>query len=201
MKATGRIYCLAAIAFVVCGCGRENRSVWEQLKQLGDEKTSLAIENKQLRQENKQLSRQVQTLSAIDPNMRLAELETLDKIIIGKRTGIYDKDGDGKTESLVIYLEPVDKAQDRVKAIGGLGVQLWDLNVPQAGKPLLAEWTLTPEQLQRHWSSTLFTNFYHIRLPLPDGLLAANKGELTVKVEFVDYLGGKTCRDQRLIRR
>ncbi len=198
MKAAGQISGLAIIAFVACGCGQENKTLWQHLTQLRSEKTQLAVENQRLADENSRLNEQVQTLAAIDPNIRLAELATLEKITLGKRTGFYDRDGDGKVENLTVYLEPIDQAQDRIKAIGSLRVQLWDLNAPKGQDAMPAQWTLTPQQLQRLWSSAFLTNYYHVPLPLPQQLIGA-KGEFTVKVEFTDCFSGKTCRDQRVI--
>ena len=65
-----------------------------------------------LESENTQLAEQVNTLSTLDAAARLEALDTLKKVRIGKRTGFYDKDKNGTNETLVVYLEPLDMAQD-----------------------------------------------------------------------------------------
>ena len=149
-----------------------------------------------LESENTQLTEQVNTLSTLDAAARLEALDTLDKIRIGKRTGFYDKDDNSTNETLVVYLEPLDMAQDFVKAIGAVKIQLWDLDAA-ANEAKPAEWTLEPADLHPTWGGTIFAGYYRIKLPLEN--FSDQKKDYTVKVTFTDYLSGKVLTDQKVI--
>ncbi len=182
-----------------CGNGSTEGSLWEQIKELGNQKSELGIRVEKLEQENQQLDRQVKTLQGIDPNERLSVIDTLEKIAITSRSGFYDKDNDGKKETLVVYLETADSAGDRVKAAGRVEVQLWNLQAKDLQKALAKQWTIQPAQLKTCWAGTLMTDYYRFTFPAED-IAEEDTAGLTVKVKFVDYLSGKILEDQRVVR-
>ena len=128
--------------------------------------------------------------------MRLSALDTLEKIRIGKYTGFYDTDENGTNESLVVYLEPLDTAQDYVKAAGTVNIELWDLNAPE-DTARLEEWTVKPADLQKSWGGTIFRSYYRIQLPLK--ITADKQKEYTLKATFTDYLSGTVRTDQAVL--
>lgn len=183
---------------VSAGCGDSAKtSLFGQIKSLGDEKTDLKMQVQQLEVENKELTKQVDTLTAIGPKARIDALERIDRIELGKITGLFDKDNDGVEESLIVYIRTIDGAGDLVKAAGSVKVELWDLDDP--GNPLLADWEVKPDELTKSWTSTMLTNYYRLKFDIT-GLLDDTKKELTVKVVFTDYVTGKVHRDQRVIK-
>jgi outer membrane murein-binding lipoprotein Lpp len=189
-------FILIALAAILVGCGSSTQRPWKTLKDCAQKNTELSIQIQALESENTQLTEQVNTLSTLDAAARLEALDTLDKIRIGKRTGFYDKDDDSTNETLVVYLEPLDMAQDFVKAIGGVKIQLWDLDTAaNEAKPV--EWTLEPADLHPTWGGTIFAGYYRIKLPLEN--FSDQKKDYTVKVSFTDYLSGKVLTDQKVI--
>lgn len=184
----------------MCGCsGNSNQSLWQQITDLTNQRSTLAVNVQKLEQENEQLRQQVKTLGNFDPNERTAAVDVINKITIGSRTGLYDKNGDKKKESLVLYLEPTDIAGDRIKAAGRLEVRLWNLQAEDPQKALLKQWTIEPEELKKSWSATLMTYCYRVVLGVED-VVSENQSALTVKVQFVDYFSGRILEDQRAIK-
>jgi hypothetical protein len=191
---------LLVTGVVLCvGCHNTEKSLWQQIKDQGNQKSILALRVEKLEQDNEQLGRQVRTLQSLDPNERLAAIDVLDKITITPRSGFYDKNGDEKKETLVVYVETIDSSGDRVKAAGRVDVQLWNLDAKDPAGALLKQWTIEPAQLKACWAGTLMTNYYRFIFPA-EGLAEKGQTGLTVKVKFVDYFGGKVFEDQRALQ-
>ena len=203
-KIRQRIYLLGLLflaGLIFCqGCsGSIEKSLWQQITDLTDQKSTLSVRVEKLQQENDQLHRQVLTLQHLDPNERMTAVDVLETIVIGSRTGLYDKNEDGKKESLVVYIEPTDSAGDRVKAPGEVEVQLWNLDAKDPHKALLEQWTVKPAELKECWSSMLMTDYYRLVFKAGD-VLPSDPTGLTVKVRFIDYFSGKVFEDQRAIK-
>lgn len=185
------------IILSLAGCGgKAQQHPWGTLKECEDQNTELSLQVQALQTQNDQLTEQVTTLSALDKNTRLSALDTLEKVRIGKYTGFYDTDENGTKESLVVYLEPLDAAQDTVKAPGQVIIELWNLNAPENDAKLM-EWTVNPEQLFTTWGGTIFHSYYRIALPLE--ITVQPQTEYTLKITFTDYLGGKVLSDQKTV--
>jgi outer membrane murein-binding lipoprotein Lpp len=196
MKRWIESFILIALAVMLAGCSSSSQRPWKTLKDCAQKNTELSMQIQALESENTQLTEQVNTLSTLDAAARLEALDTLDKIRIGKRTGFYDKDNDDTNETLVVYLEPLDKAQDFIKAIGAVKIQLWDLDAA-ANEAKPAEWTIEPAELHPTWGGTIFAGYYRIKLPLEN--FSDQKKDYTVKATFTDYLSGKVLTDQKVI--
>jgi hypothetical protein len=182
-----------------CSNGNTEKSLWQQLKEKGDQKSDLAMRVEKLEQDNEQLGRQVKTLQGIDPNERFSVIDTLEKIAVTSRSGFYDKDNDGKKETLVVYVETTDSAGDRIKAAGRVEVQLWNLDAKDSQRGLLKEWTIEPDRLKTCWAGTLMTDYYRFTFPAED-IAGGDTAGLTIKVKFTDYFSGKIHEDQRVVR-
>jgi outer membrane murein-binding lipoprotein Lpp len=187
---------LAVLGLVLLGgCGgKPNEPLWDQISTLNEERNNLSSQVEQLQTENRQLKEENKTLLAIKAKHHQDAMDRLDRIAIRKRSGLYDKDKDGRPETLIVYLETVDKAQDRIKAPGEVEAELWDLGRP-AEQALLGRWTVTPAALKTLWSATTMTNYYRLSFEAGDWLSGGEK-ELTVRVKFTDTLTGKILRDQ-----
>ena len=194
-----RLFVTVILVFgAACGCQEESQvSLWDQIKQLGQEKVTLREQNEKLQSENEELKKQIQTLSAIDPQIRAEAVATMKKIDIGKRSGLFDKDSDGIKEKLIVYVRPSDETGDTVKTPGSVEVQLWDLD-SESSEAMLASWQLGPEQIKTLWASTLMTNYYRLTFDVSE-ILDGQAQELTVKVRFTDYMTGKSLTAQKVI--
>jgi hypothetical protein len=186
--------------FALAGCQSSvEESLWQQIKFLEEEKTSLKLDNEKLQRDNQQFSRQVATLQTLDTEQRTAALNILYKIEIGSRSGIFDKDKDGTKETLIVYVTPIDLVQDSIKAAGTMDVELWNLQADNAGGGLLKKWNIPPDELLNLWVSVLANQSYRISLPVEDVVNDEAKN-LTVKAQFTDYSTGKTLTAQRAIQ-
>ena len=191
-------YVMALFAAVLlAGCGGQNNTLWDDIEALKKENTDLSMQVQTLQQENDQLNEQVDTLSVLDKNTRLQNIDTLDKIRINKRTGLYDTDENGTKETLIVYVEPLDTAQDYVKAVGTVKVELWNLNSDIVDVKL-ADWTLEPTETQKFWGGNIFASYYRLPFEIAD-ILSGQEKELTVKVTFTDFFSGRVCRNQTTI--
>lgn len=187
---------LVAVVAILVGCSSKTQRPWETLKDCAKKNTELSMQVQALEAENTQLAEQVNTLSTLDDAAQMETLDTLEKVRLGKRTGFYDKDEDGTNETLVVYLEPLDTAQDFVKAVGKVKIELWDLNA-KAEQAKSAEWIIEPAELHRTWGGTIFASYYRIKVPMKK--VSDQKKEYTIKVIFTDYLSGKVLSDQKTI--
>ena len=62
-----RLFVTVLVVFAACGCQEQSQnSLWDQVKELGEEKVTLREQNEKLQSENTQLKEQVETLSALD---------------------------------------------------------------------------------------------------------------------------------------
>lgn len=188
--------CVVPVAAALCGCGSSaTDSVWQQLKEEKIENDALAAQVKTLTAQNGQLARQVQTLQGIDNEQRCREIDSLVRIDISKRSGLYDKNNDGVKETLVVYVEPVDSAQDRVKAAGQAHIELWNLDSANPQGAMLAQWDIAAADVRTLWADTVMVRGYRFRFPI-DKILKGQEKDLVVKVRFVDYVIGKTLDAQ-----
>ncbi len=194
-----RLFVTVLVVCAACGCQEQSQtSLWDQIKDLGEEKVTLREQNEKLQSENKQLKGQVKTLSGLGPEVRLEAFAAIKKIEIGKRSGLFDKDDDGIKEKLIVYVRPSDDTGDTVKIPGTITVQLWNLN-NESDEAMLASWKLEPEEIKMLWAGTFMTNYYRLTFDIAE--IPAGQGqELTVKVRFVDYVTGKTLTAQKVIQ-
>jgi hypothetical protein len=186
---------------VGCQKTQERDLLAAQIERLTQEKAQLQEQIEQSEAENKQLKGQVQVLSGLPEQVKIETLRRLTSVKIGRYTGFYDKDNDGRKEKLIVYIQPMDEDGDKVKAAGDVDVQLWDLNKTEGGA-LLGQWHVTPNELKKLWFDTLLTINYRVMFDIrgkidPD---APGDGPLTVKITFTDYLTGRVFNDQKAIK-
>ncbi len=181
-------------ALLASGCRDNTKARLQEKEKLINQQTSLKMQLAQAKEQNAQLRDQVAALSAIENKEKLNCVSTLEKIDLTNRTGFYDTDHDSKTESLVVYIRPVDETGDIIKAPGSLNIQLWNLHKdPQ--QALLKQWTLNPDQLKQKWAQTFLTNYYHLKFDITTLNLKPHQ-QFTLKAVFTDYLTGKVLTAQ-----
>jgi len=171
----------------------------KQIEKLQQENKHLKMQIEQSRTEADNLKEQVQVLSGLPEQVRLETLYNLQKVKISRYTNLYDKDRDGRYETLIVYLQPMDENGDVVKAAGAVDVQLWDLN-KQQGQALLGQWHVEPGELKKLWFATLITINYRLTFDVA-GKIEGAEEDLVVKVNFTDYLTGRIFKEQRVIKR
>jgi outer membrane murein-binding lipoprotein Lpp len=186
------------ILFAV-GCRQEDKGaeLALQIEQLTQERAQLRQELEQSKRDNKQLNKQLRTLSGLPVGVRLENMYNIERIKLGRLSGFFDKDDDGKRETLIVYVTPYDKEGDGVKATGSMNVQLWNLNNPE-DQALLGEWDVPPGELKKVWFKTILAVNYRLTFDISDKVEDFDE-PLTAKVTFTDYLSGKVFKDQRVI--
>jgi hypothetical protein len=191
------VFCLLFFVFCFFAVGCES-DLEKEAKTLKQENTELKSQIEQSNSEAEQLKSQVHVLSKLPPEVRIEDLYDLQKIKITRYTNLYDKNKDGKKETLLVYIQPIDEQRDIVKATGAADVELWDLDKPE-GQAKLGAWHVPPAELKTLWCATFITINY--RLPFDvSGLVTGKEKELVVKVTFTDYPSGKVFKEQKIIR-
>lgn len=195
------LYVLAALAAVLlagCDIGSARMSPLEmKARDLEREKAQVAGQLEQSQIELEQMKNQVRALAVLPPG-RPKDFYSLGAVTIGRFTGFYDKNEDGKRDKLVVYVQPVDRTGDTIKAAGVVSVQLWNLN-NASDQVLLGQWQVQPEELFKLWFNTLASTAYRLTFdaPLTPEILAQ---PLTVKATFTDALTGQVFTDQYVIQ-
>ena len=118
-------------------------------------------------------------------------------IELGRYTGGLDTDGKDGEEAVKVYLDPVDSAGSVLKAAGDVKIQLFDLAM-LPGENLLGEYQWTADQIGSHWSDAIFGGS-HFSFICPWKQLPKHD-QITIRVEFTDYLTGKTFTAQKVVR-
>jgi len=194
------VFYIFIFLILVTGCANPNEkeSIAAQIEQLTQERSELQKQIEQSEEENEQLKQQVQVLSGLPENVKLENLNRLENIKIGRHTGFFDKDDDGKKEKLIVYLQPTDEQGDALKAAGTVEVQLWDLNKTN-GQAMLGQWKVEPDELKKLWFETLVSIYYRLTFDVASIVKSLDK-PLIVKVTFTDYLTGKVFNEQKAIK-
>ena len=193
-------FCILIFFMLVTGCAKpdEKESIAVQIEQLTQEKSELQKQIEQSEKKNEQLKQQIQVLSGLPENVKLDNLNRLENIKIGRYTGFFDKDDDGKKEKLIVYIQPTDIQGDALKAVGTAEVQLWDLNKTN-GQAMLGQWKVGPDELKKLWFETLVSIYYRLTFDVAD-IIESLEEPPTVKVTFTDYLTGKVFNEQKVIK-
>jgi len=194
------VFCFLISLFLATGCANSNdkEPLAVKIEQLTEEKTQLQEQIEQFKSENKELKDQIQVLSGLPENVKLKNLNRLERIKIGRYTGFFDKDNDGKKEKLIVYILPTDEQGDAIKAVGTVEVQLWNLNKSN-GQALLGQWKIGPDELKKLWFETLISIYYRLTFDVAD-IVENPEESFTVKVTFTDYLTGKVFSEQKVIK-
>lgn len=212
------VFCLLTSVFClllfITGCknpGSAKMSLVQQVDKLNKEKSELLEQIKNVKAENEVLSDHLKAITGVSgqvnvkfqvlygtaEQIKFEDIYHLSRINIHRYTGLYDDNGDGKKEKLKVYIQPIDRDGDIIKAPGAVIVQLWDLSKEQS-KAMLGEWKVGPEQLKKCWYSTLIT---HYKLEFDVGeIISGIKDPLTVNVTFIDYLTATVFNEQKVIR-
>jgi hypothetical protein len=170
----------------------------EKVDKLSREKRELMSHIEHIESTNKDLQKQITTLHGLEDDVKLKDLCDIQSVRITKHTNFFDKDKDGKKETLIVYIQPIDQDGDIIKTPGDVHVQLLDLDKDK-DPTLLGKWHITPSKLRKLWFNTLLKTHYRMTFDIFDKVENPDKS-FTVAVTFTDYLTGKVFEEQRLIK-
>lgn len=168
---------------------QRNNSLERQLGQLQRDHVALQEE---LKQRKAQITR-LQRLGT----RRLDLLNPAARIEIDRLSGGYDEDGLPGDEGVVVYLRPIDAEGDVVKATGEIEIQLWDL-AASTEEVLIGQYVLDAVHARKLWHGKFMTYHYTIRCPWRER--PPRHDEVTVRVQFTDYVSGEVLTDQRVCK-
>jgi hypothetical protein len=187
VRALSRLTLLSLVAsLAAAGCAGPsqadaNRRIAQLQQSLAAREHELAAQQATIAELNERLAE----ARAIGPEA-LQRIYYPEQLIIDRLTGGYDDDGRPGDEGVVVYLRPVDREGDTVKAAGEARIELYDLaNPPDANQ--IGTYTFSPEQLAKLWHGKLLTQHFTLKCPWPAGR-APSHAEVTVRAVFVDYL-------------
>ena len=195
------LLCSCAILYLTAGCETppgNQMTPARQIEILTQEKADLTQQLRQSKSKNEELQKDIKRLSGIRDQVEFDDVCRIEKIKLTKRTGLYDENEDGKAESLIVCIQPVDRDTDTVKTLASIDVQLWDLNT-EADRAKLGQWRLKPHEMEKLWFTTLLGDYFKLTFEAPEKARDA-EGPLTVKVTFTDYLTGKKFQAQKPIK-
>jgi hypothetical protein len=198
VRTAARIFLAGCVLAFFAGCEDANKATREKSDILTGEKKLLQYQLEQCNTENENLKKQVEVLAGIKQEARFENLYHIQSVKLTKHTGFYDKNKDGKKESLIVYIQPMDEQGDIVKATGAVEVELWDLN-KKDGQAMLGTWRVEPNELKTLWFAGFMGLNYRLTFDVADKIEGV-KEPLTVKVIFTDYLTGKEFNEQAAVK-
>jgi hypothetical protein len=182
----------AAGALLAAGCNtvpaekfqtaqRELLQAQERVRRL---ETDLAAQQ----QTTKDLAAQITNLQKV-PGASEDVLIIPVRIELASMSGGYDDDGKPGDDGLVLYIQPIDRDQDVVKAAGTLKIKLIDPQNPP-GHSDFAEYNFDLEHTRPLWYGRLMTHHFSVKCPWPAGHRPAHN-QIIAYVVFTDLLSGK----------
>lgn len=182
------------VAVPACGpdSNIELRREIAQLRQQLDERDGQLVAQKARIDE---LQRSLQSARGIS-DQDLQHIYYPEKLLIDGLSGGYDRDGQPGDDGVVVYLKPIDRFGDVVKAAGTVRIELFDL---ADGGAKVGECELSVEETAKAWYGMLMTQHYTIHCPWTT---PPRNPEITVRALFTDYLTERvvTAQSVALVR-
>lgn len=183
---------LAPAALLLVGCIQpptEDPAI--QLRLCREENTKLKSDIRDRQMELLARQKQIQTLQGLGEK-RMENLFHVTGITLGKYTAGVDLDDKPGQDGIRVYLTPIDRDGHAIKAAGAVKIQLFDL---AAKENLVSEYDFPVEKISERWAAGFMTYHYRFDCPWP---APPEHDEITVRVEFTDYLTGKTFTAQKV---
>lgn len=133
----------------------------------------------------------------VDPG-QLELLVVPERIEIERQSGGFDADGKPGDDELVLYIRPIDRNGDVVKAAGSIAVTLLDLTNPSS-PVVLGEYQFDARKTRELWYGRMWTHHFTVRCPWFQGRPPPHE-EITARVEFTDLLSGRKLTAQGVFR-
>ncbi len=159
----------------------------KQLRLVSQEKTELS---QKLRKQDEQIS----TLLGLG-DKRIENLSYVKTIRLGRFTGGVDTDKKTGDDAIKVFLKPIDQQGHVIKAAGEVKIQLFDLAAEPADN-LIAQYNWDAEGISKQWYSGFGVSHYSFICPWKS--TAPQHDEITVRVEFTEYLTGNKFDQQKV---
>lgn len=181
------------------GCG--------SFKRVSRENDRLRTQAMELQQQNRDLTNrtaelEAQILRASDDDGVAQDVRDatphVAAISIDAISHVLDENGDGRPDTLVVYVTPSDGRGRFVQMVGDLSVHMAMLPT-DSDAVSIGRIRLGPSELRDAYRSTFLGTHYTITMPIsvPD---SPHRTGCTVKAEFLDGYDGRRVSDQREIQ-
>ena len=183
---------MLAVCAVSCGCLGPTARELELERALDAAQISLKANERVLAERDATIGALREQIKKDRPfqGVGVDRLFTVDRIEIVSRSGGADFDGVRGDDGVVLYVRPVDRDGDVIKAAGAFEIQLVDLDAAGGPKQIGLCRVEEPEELARAWYGGMLTNHYTLRCPFADGSVPSGRAVLA-QVTFVDFLTGR----------
>lgn len=167
---------------------RENMRLQEEIKKKDNE---LAAQFATISELNKQLM----TARAFKPD-DLEKIFYPEKLQIDSLTGGENYDSNPGDDGVTVYVRPIDKDGDVVKAAGDVRVELFDL--ARTTDNLIGRYDVPVDAARKLWYGKLGTYHYTVKCPWLHG--PPQHDEITLRVTFRDYLTQRVITAQTVVK-
>lgn len=124
---------------------------------------------------------------------RINKLYYVDHIEIDRFSDTTDLDGQPGDDGVIIYLKLYDQEGHEFKAAGEINVGIYD--AVDGELRLIGAYNYDVDEAKKQWHGRLWT--YHYKLTCPWKNQQPRSREITVRVDFLDYLTGSPHHDTK----
>jgi hypothetical protein len=171
---------------------RQTQADLDQCRQQRDELTRSVEE---LEQTTARQAQRIETLVAL-PADRMEQLYRVQRIQFSGRSGGVNTDDAEGDDAVKVYIQPIDQQGSVLKAAGSVRIRAFDLSAPE-DQALVADCSFAPDEVGKNWHGGF--GVYHFSFECPFSQ-APQGDELAVRVEFTDYLTGRTFTQQTSVK-
>lgn len=196
MNSKRRFFLAFISGMMLAGCQKPGANdTLKQLQQCQEQQQILQRQLQEAQVRNAELERDMANLRQISGE-RMDHLIRAERIELGRFTGGFDDDKDGRDDRLKVYLVLRDRAGDVVKAAGEVDLEIWDL--AQAQQSCLYRRHFTLAETASCWLGGFLADHYKFEIPF-GGDFTPTHNDLTIKLTFTDALTGQTHLVQQLV--
>lgn len=169
-----------------CGLFQRDDKLQQQLQDCQTQLQKVQLQRDELQQMTLEQQKQIRSLQDLG-NKRLEKLYHVKTIEIGRYTAGVDNDGKEGDDAIKVFIRPLDRNGDVIKAAGDMTIQVFDLSLAPKDT-LIAQCQYKIDELTKYWASGFLTYHYSFEC---NWKTRPKASEVTVRAEFVDYLTGK----------
>ncbi|HVP72364.1 MAG TPA: hypothetical protein VMS30_01410 [Phycisphaerales bacterium] len=206
----------------LCGCGVSNSVVATENDRLRAQVMELEKQVKTLESRNSELQTQIEAQARVPSSIPREIAENTPHVTgvsINRLSQARDSDGDGRLDSIILYLEPADGLGRFLQIVGSVSMHAAILP-PNGPAKTIGQKTLGPAELRDAYRSAFTGQYYSLILPIePPPAPAAPRlppatgattapaiapvsdpaGQCTVRIEYVDGYTGQRFAAERVI--
>ena len=206
----------------LCGCGVSNSVVATENDRLRAQVMEFEKQVKTLESRNAELQTQLEAQARVPSSIPREIAENtphVTGISINRLSQARDSDGDGRLDSIILYLEPADGLGRFLQIVGSVSMHAAILP-PDGPAQTIGQTTLGPAELRDAYRSAFTGQYYSLELPIeppplptarplppasgaataPANSAASDPAtQCTIRIEYVDGYTGQRFAAERVI--